>query len=288
MSVQIRSMQREDVETCGSICYEAFKNIAGRHDFPPDFPTVESATQLAQSLFDSPQVFGVVAESDGKIVGSNFLWEYDEIRAVGPITVDPNVQAKGTGRKLMEAVIERGLGSKGIRLVQDSFNMASLSLYASLGFDVKEPLVLIEGEPKGDVPAGIEVRPIREEDFDECAELCRKAHGFERANELRNVPQFLTSFVAVSEGRIRAYASAPHFWALNHAVAESEGDMRALLTGVSNLSDGQPLSLLLPTRQTNLYRWCLQKGMRAVKPMTLMAMGDYQEPRSCYLPSVGY
>jgi predicted N-acetyltransferase YhbS len=288
MSIQIRSIKQEDAETCGRICYEAFKTIAGRHNFSPDFPTLEFAIQLAQSFIASPQVFGVVAESDGHIVGSNYLWEYDAIRAVGPVTVDPGAQSKGAGRKLMEAVIERGRGSSGIRLVQDSFNMASLSLYASLGFDVKEPLVMIEGELKGDVPAEIEVRPIKEEDFEECARLCRKAHGFERTGELKNTPPFLTSFVAVREGRVTAYASAPHFWALNHAVAESEEDMRALLTGAGNFSDEQKISFLLPTRQADLFRWCLKKGMRSIKPMTLMAMGDYQEPRGCYLPSVGY
>lgn len=288
MSVQIRSMKPEDVETCGRICYEAFKNIAERHSFPPDFPSPEAAIQLAQALFSSPQVFSIVADNDGQIVGSNHLWEYDAIRAVGPITIDPHAQSKGTGRKLMEAVIERGHGSRGIRLVQDSFNTASLSLYASLGFDVKEPLVLIEGELQGDVPSGIEVRPIQERDFASCAELSRQVHGVERVNELRNTPPFLTSFVAVRDGHVTAYTSAPNFWALNHSVAESEEEMQALLMGAGNLSNGQPLSLLLPTRQTDLFRWCLKKGMRVVKPMTLMAMGEYQEPRSCYLPSVGY
>ena len=43
---------------------------------------------------------------------------------------------------LMEAVIERGKSAAGIRLGQDAFNTASLSLYSSLGFDVKEPLCL--------------------------------------------------------------------------------------------------------------------------------------------------
>lgn len=288
MNVQIRSMKQEDVETCGRICYQAFKNIADCHNFRPDFPSPEFAVQLAQSFIANPQVFGMVAESGGQIVGSNYLWEYDAIRAVGPITVDPNMQSKGAGRKLMEAVIERGKGSAGIRLVQDSYNTASLSLYASLGFDVKEPLVMIEGELQGDIPSGIEVRPIKEEDFGECAELCRKAHGFARVTELKNIPPFLTSFVAVCDGHVTAYASAPHFWALNHAVAESEEDMQALLTGTGNLSGGQLISFLLPTRQSDLFRWCLKKGMRVIKPMTLMAMGEYQEPRNCYLPSVGY
>jgi hypothetical protein len=46
--------------------------------------------------------------------------------------------------------------------------------------------------------------------------------------------------------------------------------------------------LLLPTRQADLFRWCLKNGMRVLKPMTLMTMGEYHEPRGSYLPSVGY
>jgi predicted N-acetyltransferase YhbS len=289
MNIKIRQMTREDVETCGRICFEAFKHLADRHRFPPDFPSPEFSVQIATSFFANPQVYSIVAENeDGEIVGSNYLWEYDAIRAVGPVSVDPNTQAKGAGRQLMEAVMEHGAGSEGIRLVQDAFNTASMSLYAKLGFDVKEPLVMIAGVVKGEVPAGVEVRPIRAADLEQCAALCRKTHGIERTNELKNTPPFLTSFVAVREGRVTAYASAPHFWALNHGVAESEEDMQAVLTGAGNLSDGQPLTFLLPTRQTNLFRWCLKQGMRVMKPSTLMSTGRYEEPRGCFLPSVGY
>lgn len=285
MPVQIRPMKVEDVETCGRICYEAFKGIAERHNFRPDFPTAQMGIDLMAMLVDSPHSFSVVAERDGEVIGSNHLVEYDAIRAVGPITVDPAAQAKGAGRMLMEAVIERGKGSAGIRLVQDAFNTASLSLYASLGFDVKEPLVLIEGELKGDLPPGVTVRSIEEQDYEACAELCRKTHGFDRLNELKHMPPFLTSFVALRDGRLTAYASAPHFWPLNHAVAETEEDMHSLLLGAGNRA---PVSFLLPTRQTSLFRWCLKRGMRVIKPLTLMAMGEYHEPRGCYLPSVGY
>jgi hypothetical protein len=75
-------------------------------------------------------------------------------------------------------------------------------------------------------------------------------------------------------------------WPLNHAVAENEGDLHALLLGAGNQCE--QLSFLLPTRQTALFRWCLKQGMKVVKPMTLMSMGDYREPSGCYLPSVGY
>ncbi|HXQ71298.1 MAG TPA: GNAT family N-acetyltransferase [Pyrinomonadaceae bacterium] len=286
MTIQLRPMTSEDVETCGRICYEAFSGIADKHNFRRDFPVPEAAVELMRMLVSRPDVFSVVAERDGKVIGSNHLAESDAIRAVGPITIDPNAQAKGAGRMLMEAVIERGRSAPGIRLLQDSFNTTSLSLYASLGFDVREPVVLIEGALKGEVAAGFEVRPITEDDYDRCAELCRSVHGFDRINELKHTPLMPNPFVALRDGRITAYISAPQFWAVNHGVAETERDMQALLLGAGNQCE--QLSVILPTRQATLFRWLLKNGMRVIKPMTLMSMGEYHEPNGCYLPSVGY
>ena len=63
--------------------------------------------------------------------------------------------------------------------------------------------------------------------------------------------------------------------------------MLALLAGAAART-GEPLSFLLPTRQAGLFRWCLGKGMRVVKTMTLMAAGEYREPRGAYVTSVLY
>ena len=98
---------------------------------------------LMRGWIPHPAVWGVVAEADGKIVGSNFLDERDPIRGVGPITIDPKAQNAGVGRRLMEAVIERGKDAPGIRLLQDGFHMRSLSLYTSLGFDVKASCIVM-------------------------------------------------------------------------------------------------------------------------------------------------
>jgi len=288
LSIQIRLMTDDDVATCGSICFEAFKGISSKHNFPWDFPNAESAIQLTQALRSNPRVFSIVAVEDGRIIGSNHLWEYDEIRAVGPITVDPATQAKGVGRTLMQAVIERGQGSKGIRLIQDAYNSASLSLYASLGFDVREPLIHMEGVVEGQVPAEYEVRKLETNDLAECAALCRNAIGTDRTNELVATPPVFPSFVAIRDGRIRAYATAPHFWALNHAVAETNDDMQVLLIGACSLGNMNLLSFLFPSRQADLLRWLLKHGVRIVKPLNLMSMGHYEDPKLVYIPSVGY
>jgi hypothetical protein len=165
--------------------------------------------------------------------------------------------------------------------------MGSLSLYASLGFDVREPVVLIEGTLRGGTSLNHEVRPLREDDYEQCAALCRAVHGFDRLNELKHTPPMPHPFVAVRDGRITAYISVPQFWPFNHAVAETEEDMYALLIGAGTQCQ-DPLSFILPTRQAGLFRRLLKDGMRAIKPMTIMSMGEYHEPRGCYLPSVGY
>ncbi|MCW2983537.1 MAG: hypothetical protein JWR63_1107, partial [Conexibacter sp.] len=115
-----------------------------------------------------------------------FLDERGPIRGVGPISVDPQAQGTGVGRELMEAALKRGEGARGMRLLQDSFNVQSLSLYASLGFDVKEPAVVVSGRPRSAPAAGIDVRPLQEDDVKTCERLCLRVHGFERTNELRD------------------------------------------------------------------------------------------------------
>ena len=287
MNVQIRPAMPADAGACGRIIFEAFAGLADQHAFPRDFPSVEIATQLATAFIGDPSIFGVVAESDGKVVGSNFLTEGDPIRGVGPITVDPSVQGGGVGRRLMQAVLERGRDATGVRLVQDAFNTRSYSLYASLGFDVKEPLLLMRGTPRSRPKSDFSVRAMTGDDVSACARLCTAVHGYERSHELCDALRLFTPFVVEREGRITGYLSAATFWIMNHGVAETEHDTTALLLGAGAMSS-DPLAFLMPTRQASFFRWCLSEGLRAVKPMTLMAIGSYQEPKGCYFPSVLY
>jgi GNAT superfamily N-acetyltransferase len=287
--VAIREIRPSDSDECARIIYEAFGGLHDYHRFPRDFPTLEAASQPANNFIAHPRIWGIVAEADGKIVGSNFLDERGPIRGVGPITVAPEVQGQGVGRRLMTPVIERGAESRGIRLFQDSFNMQSLSLYASLGFDVREPAVVMNGAPKSGPRNAIDVRPLEEGDVEECERLCLSVHGFERTAELLDairVPVF-SPFVAVRDGRITAYATTLTFFPAAYGVAESGDDLCALIAGALTQVE-QPASFLLPTRQAGVFRWCLSQGMRPVKPMTYMTIGEYREPNGAWIPSVLY
>lgn len=287
MNINIREIRSDDAAEAGRIIYEAFAGVSTAHGFEPDFPSVEVATGFASMWLAHPKVSGFAAEIDGQFVGSNFLTEYDPIRSVGPITVDPKVQASGIGRKLMQAVIDRGRDAIGIRLLQAAFNTRSMSLYTSLGFDVKEPIAMMTGKPKGDVSPKTEVRPMTSDDLSECNDLCGRVHGVSRRGDIELALAHFTPFVAVRAGHIVAYATTVSAWALNHGVAETEQDMFDLLIGASKQLDKE-VSFLLPTRQANFHRWALAAGLRMSMPMTLMTMGEYKEPTSCYFTSVLY
>jgi predicted N-acetyltransferase YhbS len=287
MAVELRPATAADAEACGHIIYEAFKGIGEQHGFPPDFPSVEVATRLAGLFIAHPAIFAVAAESGGRIVGSNFLHEQDSVYGVGPISVAPSLQAQGIGRVLMQAVLERGREARAIRLVQDAFNTRSFSLYASLGFAVREPLMLMHGTPKSQPIQGSTVRPLGAADVEGCSAICEAAHGVTRSNELRDALRLFTPFVVERSGRITGYLSAATLWPLNHGVAETEDDMKALLLGAGAASS-EPLSFLLPVRQSDLLGWCLNEGIRVVKPMNLMSLGWYREPQGPYFPSVFY
>ncbi|WP_082906156.1 GNAT family N-acetyltransferase [Bradyrhizobium centrolobii] len=113
MHIAIRPATEEDTNACGRICYEGFRAVNERYGFPVIFPSVDVATRRVGGFIRHASVFAVVAEANGRIVGFNFLSERDPIRAVGPIVVDPAAQGHGTGRKLMEAVLERARGARG-------------------------------------------------------------------------------------------------------------------------------------------------------------------------------
>lgn len=287
--VMLRPIEHRDAGEAARIVYEAFAGIHDHHRFARDFPTVEAAAQLVEGFIDHPQIWGVVAEADGRIIGSNFLDERGPVLGVGPITVDPVTQSAGVGRRLMEAMLERGRSARGVRLLQDSFNTASLSLYASLGFDPRDPIALLSGPVNAPVPPGIQVRPAYRDDLTACAALSHRVHGYERTNELADAidSPALSPFVAIDDGRVTAYATTLTFFPAAHAVAESDETMRALIARAA-AATGAPAAFLLPVRQAELFRWCLAAGLRVVKPMTYMTVGEYSEPRGSWIPSVLY
>jgi GNAT superfamily N-acetyltransferase len=283
--MNIRRAVPEDAETCGRICYEAFADINRKHGFPPDVPNPETGIGVLTMMFGHPGFYCVVAEADGRLVGSNCLDERSPIAGIGPITVDPAAQNGRIGRQLMDAVLDRvrERGCPGVRLVQSAFHGRSLSLYAKLGFDVREPLSVMQGPALQRSVEGYVVRAATIDDVDAASRVCEQVHGHHRAGELRDAVTHGTAAVVEHGGRITGYTSGVGFF--GHSVAESDTGLQALISAAPAF--GGP-GFLLPTRRSAMYRWCLANRLRVVEPLTLMTMGLYNEPVGAYLPSILY
>ncbi|HEY9845097.1 MAG TPA: GNAT family N-acetyltransferase [Candidatus Caenarcaniphilales bacterium] len=283
VTLKLRAGSSADAPACGEICYEAFKTISEQHNFPPDFPSAEVVQGLLSWMFSHSDIYSVVAEVAGQIVGSNFLWEESVIAGVGPISVAPRIQNATLGRRLMEAVLERAQqrGFVSVRLVQAAFHNRSLSLYTKLGFDVQEPLANLQGAALGIKIPGYLVRTATEADLETCNRLCQQVHSFDRARELHQAIQQGQATVVEHDARITGYATSIGIF--GHAVGESNEDLKALI-GAATSFEGP--GFLLPTRNSQLFRWCLQQGLRVVQPMTLMSLGLYNQPAGVFLPSI--
>jgi predicted N-acetyltransferase YhbS len=285
MSVILRQGTPADAAACGAICFEAFKSIASEHNFPADFPSAEVAAGVIKMLLAHPGVYGVVAELDGEIVGSNFLDERGPIGGIGPITVDPAAQNQSIGRRLMLDVMERCArrGVAGVRLLQSAYHNRSLCLYTKLGFETRETVSKLDGKPLGISLPGYAVRPAAEGDIPACNTLCQRVHGHHRGGELGDAIRHGSARVVEHLGEITAYCTDIAFFA--HAVAETNNGLKALIGSAAAFPGS---GFLLPTRNGDLFRWCLQHDLRLVHQLTLMTIGLYNEPAWAYLPSVLY
>jgi hypothetical protein len=167
--------------------------------------------------------------------------------------------------------------------VQAAYHNRSLSLYTKLGFDAREPLSNIQGPAIGQTIPGHHVRPATEEDLDASNELSLKVHGFHRGAELLGAIGQGTANVVEHDGRITGYTTGVGFF--GHTVGESNEDLKALIGAAPEFSGP---GFLLPTRNGEVLRWCLERGLRVVQPMTLMSVGLYNEPKGAFIPSILY
>ena len=282
-SITVRRAKIEDAPVCGRVCYDAFYKISTDHGFPPDFPSPEVAVGLLSMMFSHPGFYCVVAESDGRLVGSNCLDERSVIAGIGPITVEPSIQNRGVGRELMGAVLVRARERNfpGVRLLQSAFHNRSLALYSRLGFDAREPVSVMQGPPLRKRIEGCSVRPAKVSDVEDCKRVCMQVHGHDRAGELADAIKDGTAMVVERGERITAYTTVMAFF--GHAVAETNLDLQALIASAEAFAGP---GIIVPTRNSDLFRWCLENSLRVVQPMTLMSSGLYNEPAGAYLPSV--
>lgn len=124
---------------------------------------------------------GLVAERQGKLVGTAVSWRYGaDWASLGAIGVYAELQGQGIGRRLLRELM-RELGDR--RLVLYA-TRAGMRLYAAEGFAPTGNVVQYQGIAERPVPtslpAGIRLRPAGPADLPAVAALDRVACGMDR------------------------------------------------------------------------------------------------------------
>ncbi len=285
MKITTRAIKKVDLNVCSEIVYESFGAFSRRHNSSSDFPTLEFTKTLLGNLIDHPLIDGIVAEKNSRVIGCNFLDERDPIFRMGPLCVHQEFQGHGVGKKIMEKTLDQAKVSKGIRLLVDVANLNAISLYTSFGFQIKELMFLVEGEPK-DIPnTKYDFAPLTMDSLKECSSLCQNILGYSRARELKDSITYFSPIIVKKDGVVTAYSSGISSWFVNHGVGETFEDIKNLILGMA-FSAQKPISFLLASRHDELFHWCLKNGFRINKPLAFMSIGLYQEPKGYFFPSV--
>jgi GNAT superfamily N-acetyltransferase len=273
----------EQVPELARICFEAFKGINERHGFPLDIPTLDAAGKLIGMLVSRSDYFAAAARVDGRLAGSNFMSVGDEVAGVGPISVDPALDDRGIGRCLMHAVLEHAhaIGKTQVRLLQTTYNAKSLSLYASLGFDVCAAIGVMAARPAAN-PDPL-VRRAVPADVPMLDELCR--HVFKVSRWIEIEAAFAHGFpvyLREQAGRLTAYfIPGP----MGHGASNSANEILAVIGESARQSTGE-IVFFCPLQLGDFFRKVLKAGHRLRKIMTYMSIGPYVSPEGIWLPSI--
>src|SRR3954453_7621074 len=290
MSLKFRPGNMDDADKVGTVISNAFSTIAQKHGFHSDYPSIDIAKDAAMSLLSNPNFYSVIAEEDNSVIGINFLDERsNKVAGIGPLAVDPKSQNKGVGRQLMINTMQRARGKNfaGIRLLQASYHNRSLALYASLGFETREPISTMQGKPIQAAIPGRTVRTATIDDVDYCNDICKKVHGHDRNGEIIDSIKQGSAKVVIHLGKISGYTCGLDFF--NHSVGLTNDDLKALIASMATDDDNYGGSgILIPTRNTQLFHWCLNNGLKLVQQLLLMTVGMYNEPEGLYMPSILY
>lgn len=176
-----------------------------------------------------PECQPVVAEFDGRLVGTGVGTTNGRVGWVGTIWVDPEQRGGGLGRALTQAVID-GLEAAGCRTLLLVATDQGLPLYERMGFELQTRYRILEapGLDPDAAPPDPEVRPLEAADLESICALDRIATGEDRGHAIRRFASPETAKVLAVEGEVRAVViRAP--WGGGATVAPDPGDAMRIL-----------------------------------------------------------
>ena len=176
-----------------------------------------------------PECRPVVAELDGRIVGTGVGTINGAVGWVGTIWVDPACRGAGLGRELTTAIVD-GLEDAGCRTLVLVATDEGRLLYERLGFALQTRYQILEAAGLAADAATLDpgIRPFQAADLDGMRSLDREATGEDRGHAIRRFVGPETTKVLEVDGTIRGFViRAP--WGGGATIAADPADALRIL-----------------------------------------------------------
>ncbi|WP_058973101.1 GNAT family N-acetyltransferase [Type-D symbiont of Plautia stali] len=275
MSIRLRAMTQDDIEH-GYAITQQLKWPHRREDW-----------QQALALGE-----GVVAEEQGKFVGSAFGWRWgDSAATIGLVVVNPDCQGRGIGKQLMLAVMEK-FPDCCIRLHATEMGQG---LYEKLGFVVTGAIQQhqtreLAAEPAVNLPSGLTLRNAQVGDAEGLTELDHQAHGMWRARLINTlIAEHQTVLLQDAQQRIHGFASLRRFghgWAIGPVIALNVDVAQALVSALMQGLRGEFVRIDTDSALP-LASWLESIGLVNVDAPTTMYRGMPWSPQAGEMQAFG-
>ena len=259
-SIDIRDMADSDTDLDGALALSRAVNWPYRKD---DW-------RVAVSLGR-----GVLAEADGRIVGSALWWPYgDGLATFGMIIVSPAMQGQGIGRMLMDSLLRQA----GDRTVLLNSTEEGLTLYRRYGFQtvgtVHQHQAWTAADPAVNAPVS-SVRPFCPTDAAAIIDLDRGASGVDRKSLITRFMAIGDTVLCEADGTVAGFAICRRFghgYAIGPVIGQSSQDAQSLIGYFLRAKAGEFLRVDIPG-DSRLGEWLEGVGLPEVGRVTTMVRG---------------
>jgi GNAT superfamily N-acetyltransferase len=288
----VRPMESADLPRVSTIFKSAFNEMYRRRGFGPVVGDLSTGAVIADTYRAHDPEHCLVVLRGSRVVGSGFLHVRGVTAGAGPITIDPVEQGSGCGRVLMEEICRRAdaSGVRSLRLIQDSFNEVSFSLYGRVGFAARETLVRGNFSRPPSLAGTTGVRAGSRSDLEAVVQLEKELLGIERAKDYDFLTRLGEFFVAGSGSTLRG--SCVRLVRSGVAVLgpvvgrDLETTLALLQRATEDLPRGTEARLLLPASRDDLLAACWSSGFEVHSLCTYMVRGEFEPFGGYYLPTL--